>query len=102
MYNLSYDVVNDFEPVILLPATPLFIGTKAAVPAKDLRELVAWLKVNQDHASIGTSGIGTSPHVAAVMFKNLAVSNAQIVHYKGGAPALQDLLGGQRVLIPRS
>ncbi|MEI7739839.1 MAG: tripartite tricarboxylate transporter substrate-binding protein [Betaproteobacteria bacterium] len=95
MYNLSYDVVNDFEPVILLPATPLFIGTKAAVPAKDLRELVAWLKVNQDHASIGTSGIGTSPHVAAVMFQNLAGSNAQIVHYKGGAPALQDLLGGQ-------
>ena len=95
MYNLNYDVLNDFEPVILLPATPLFIGTKAAVPAKDLRELVTWLKANQDRASIGTSGIGTSPHVAAVMFQNLVGSNAQIVHYKGGAPALQDLVGGQ-------
>lgn len=99
LYTLQYDVVNDFEAVALLPATPLFIGAKAAVPAKDLRELIAWLKANQDRVAIGTSGIGTSPHVAAVMLQNLTKTNSTLVHYKGGAPALQDLVGGQIDLV---
>lgn len=99
LYSLTYDVLTDFEAVILLPSNPLMIGAKAAVPAKDLRELVGLIRSNPDKVAIGTSGIGSSPHVAAVMLQTLAGANLQIAHYRGGAPALQDLLGGQIDLV---
>jgi tripartite-type tricarboxylate transporter receptor subunit TctC len=54
IYNLNYDVVNDFEPVILLPENPLFITSKKAVPAKNLSELVAWIKANKDGVLVAT------------------------------------------------
>jgi tripartite-type tricarboxylate transporter receptor subunit TctC len=95
IYNLNYDVVNDFEPVILLPENPLFITSKKAVPAKNLSELVAWIKANKDGVLVATSGVGTSPHVAGVMLQHLTGGQVQLVHYRGGAPALQDLIAGQ-------
>jgi tripartite-type tricarboxylate transporter receptor subunit TctC len=95
IHNLQYDVVTDFEPVVLLPANPLFIAANGAVPAKDLKELVAWLKANEDKVSVATSGAGTSPHVAGVMLQKITDTRLQMVHYRGGAPAIQDLLSGQ-------
>ena len=95
IYNLNYDVVNDFEPVILLPENPLFITSKKAVPANNLSELVAWIKANKDGVLVATSGVGTSPHVAGVMLQHLTGGPVQLVHYRGGAPALQDLIAGQ-------
>src|SRR5215470_4221350 len=71
IYNLNYDVVNDFEPVILLPENPLFITSKKAVPANNLGELVTWIKANKDRVLVATSGVGTSPHVAGVMLQHL-------------------------------
>ena len=62
IYKLDYDVVADFEPVVLLPDTPLLIASKRAVPANNLQELIAWVKANGDKALVGTSGVGTSPH----------------------------------------
>ena len=94
IYNLNYDVVADFEPVVLLPENPLFITSKKAVPAKNLGELVAWVKASGDKVLVATSGVGTSPHVAGVMLQRLTGAPIQLVHYRGGAPALQDLLGG--------
>jgi tripartite-type tricarboxylate transporter receptor subunit TctC len=95
IYNLQYDVVTDFEPVVLLPNTPLFIVTKGSLPAKDLKELVDWVKANPGKTLVGTSGVGTSPHVAGIMLQSLTGTPVQLVHYRGGAPALQDLLSGQ-------
>ena len=96
IYNLNYDVVNDFEPVILLPENPLFITSKKAVPANNLGELVSWIKANKDRVLVATSGVGTSPHVAGVMLQHLTGGPVQqLVHYRGGAPALQDLIAGQ-------
>ena len=93
--NLNYDVVTDFEPVVLLPENPLFITSKKAVPAKNLNELIAWVKASGDKVLVATSGVGTSPHVAGVMLQRLTGAPVQLVHYRGGAPALQDLMAGQ-------
>jgi len=95
IYNLNYDVVTDFEPVVLLPENPLFITSKKAIPASTLGELVTWMKANPDKVLVATSGVGTSPHVAGVMLQHLTGAQVELVHYRGGAPALQDLMAGQ-------
>jgi tripartite-type tricarboxylate transporter receptor subunit TctC len=95
IYALNYDVVTDFEPVVLLPENPLFITSTKAIPAKNLVELIAWVKGAAGHLLVATSGVGTSPHVAGVMLQHLAEAPVQLVHYRGGAPALQDLIAGQ-------
>jgi tripartite-type tricarboxylate transporter receptor subunit TctC len=95
IYNLPYDVASDFEPVVLLPENPLFMTSKKAIPANKLSELVAWVKANGDKVLVATSGVGTSPHVAGVMLQHLTGAPVQLVHYRGGAPALQDLMSGQ-------
>jgi tripartite-type tricarboxylate transporter receptor subunit TctC len=95
IYDLPYDVVSDFEPVVLLPENPLFVTSKKAIPARNLGELVEWVKANGDKVLVATSGVGTSPHVAGVMLQHLTDSHVQLVHYRGGAPALQDLISGQ-------
>jgi tripartite-type tricarboxylate transporter receptor subunit TctC len=95
IYALNYDVIADFEPVVLLPENPLFITSKRTIPANNLIELIAWLKVTGDKVLVATSGVGTSPHVAGVMLQHLTGAPVQLVHYRGGAPALQDLIAGQ-------
>src|SRR5580704_16043810 len=61
IYKLDYDVVTDFEPVVLLPAAPMVLLTKKANPATNLKEFIAWLKANPDKASFGTAGAGSPP-----------------------------------------
>ena len=95
IYSLSYDVVSDFEPVALLPGTSLLLGAKNGLPARDLPELVSWVKENQDKLSIGTAGIGTASHFAALLFQRLTDTRLQLVNYRGGPAALQDLLAGR-------
>jgi tripartite-type tricarboxylate transporter receptor subunit TctC len=95
IYNLTYDVLSDFEPVVLLPENPLFITSKKAIPAQNLAELVTWAKAAKEPLLVATSGVGTSPHVAGVMLQRLTGAPIQLVHYRGGAPALQDLISGQ-------
>ena len=95
IYALNYDVVSDFEPVVLLPENPLFITSKKTIPAKNLIELTAWMKAAAGNVLVATSGVGTSPHVAGVMLQHLTGAPVQLVHYRGGAPALQDLIAGQ-------
>jgi tripartite-type tricarboxylate transporter receptor subunit TctC len=95
IYSLSYDVVSDFEPVALLPGTSLLLGAKNGLPARDLPELISWVKENQDKLSIGTAGIGTASHFAALLFQRLTDTRLQVVNYRGGPAALQDLLAGR-------
>lgn len=95
IYKLQYDVVNDFEPIALLPGTSLLLGARAGVPAKNLLELVSWVKRNEDKVLIGTAGIGTASHFAALMFQRATGSKLQLVNYRGGPQALQDLLAGR-------
>ncbi len=95
IFTLPYDPLNDFEPVSLVAAQPLFVIAKKAMPAKDLMELVAWLKANPDKATQGTAGTGGASHLAGVFFQKATGTRFQLVPYRGSAPAMQDLLAGQ-------
>jgi tripartite-type tricarboxylate transporter receptor subunit TctC len=66
VFPLTYDVLNDFEPVCLMMNTPLLIVARKSMPAKNLKELIAWLKANPDKATAGTGGPGGASHVAGV------------------------------------
>jgi tripartite-type tricarboxylate transporter receptor subunit TctC len=96
LYNLQYDVLKDFEPVALLASNPQLIVSKSAMPAKNLNELIAWLKANPNKASQGTAGVGTPAHVSSVFFQRMTGVQFQFVPYcRGAAPAMQDLIAGQ-------
>jgi tripartite-type tricarboxylate transporter receptor subunit TctC len=95
IYRLSYDVLRDLAPVSLLSASPLMIVGKTALPANDGRELIAWLKANPNKASVATVGVGSAAHVCIIYFQSKTATELQVVPYRGGAPAMQDLLAGQ-------
>jgi tripartite-type tricarboxylate transporter receptor subunit TctC len=93
--SLPYDVVADFEPVVQLPAYPFMIVTPNSVPATNLQELIAWIKGNAASVTQGTVGYGTIQHMCGVIMQKQIGVSWQIVPYRGGAPAMQDLLSGQ-------
>jgi tripartite-type tricarboxylate transporter receptor subunit TctC len=93
--TLQYDVVADFEPVVLLPAYPMLIVSKNAVPAKDLKELIAWIKTDAGNITQGTVGYGTAQHLCGLSMQKAIGVNWQLVPYRGGPPAMQDMLAGQ-------
>ena len=69
--NLNYDVVKDFEPIALIGNTPWLFAVKNDLPAKNLPELIAWLKANPDKATFGTAGVGSPSHVGGVLFQQV-------------------------------
>lgn len=93
--SLPYDVLGDFAPVALISATPWLIAVKKDLPVSDLKGLIAWLKQNPDKASLGTAGVGSPSHIAAVLLQNLTGTRFQLVPYRGTALAAQDLVAGQ-------
>jgi tripartite-type tricarboxylate transporter receptor subunit TctC len=95
IYALPFDVLTDFEPIGLLVSNPQLVISKTALPAKDLKELIAWLKANQDRVSAGTAGVGSPSHITGVYFQKLTDIHFQFVPYRGGGPAQQDLVAGQ-------
>jgi tripartite-type tricarboxylate transporter receptor subunit TctC len=99
IYALQYDVLNDFEPVALLTNNSQLIVGKKTLPANDLKDLVAWLKANPDQALAGTAGVGSPQHIIGILFQNATGTRFRFVHYRGGAPAMQDLVAGQIDLI---
>jgi len=99
IYELQYDLLTDLEPVALLPSNPMIIVSKNAVPANDLKTLIAWLKENHGKVLVGTAGAGSGAHIAGVYFQNAIGTNFRFVPYRGTGPALNDLVGGQIDLI---
>lgn len=99
LYNLQYDLLKDLEPIVLLPSNYSVIVAKKDVPAKDLQELIAWLKANPDQASAATAGIGSIAHVASVYFENKIGVALRIVPYRSGAAALNDVVAGHVTII---
>lgn len=93
-YSLPFDLLTDLEPVALLTSYPMLLVSKNDIPAKNLKEFIAWVKANQDKASVGTIGVGSAAHVAGVYFENIAGVKLNYIPYRGAAPALQDLLAG--------
>ena len=92
-YTLAYDVVADFEPIALLADAPLLIVAKKAVPANNLKELVAWLKANPNK-SMGTVGVGSPVHLLGVLMQQQTGAQFELVAYRGASLAIQDLVAG--------
>jgi tripartite-type tricarboxylate transporter receptor subunit TctC len=96
-YSLPYDLVNDFAPIALLnKSTPIIVGRKT-FPANDLGELIAWLKANPNKASIAVPFLGA--RLVATYMQQQIETQLTLVPYRGGAPALQDLVAGQIDLV---
>jgi tripartite-type tricarboxylate transporter receptor subunit TctC len=94
-YPLQFDVLNDFQPVSLLTSSPLWIIGKTGLAANNLKELIAWLKAQDGKATAATVGAGSAAHMCLVYFAGETKTNMQYVPYRGGAPALQDVVAGQ-------
>jgi tripartite-type tricarboxylate transporter receptor subunit TctC len=92
-YSLQYDLLNDFAPIATLEKTALIILGSKTLPAKDLPELVTWLKANPNKASVGVVTAGM--RLLATYFQKQTGTQFALVPYRGSAPAMQDLLGGQ-------
>jgi tripartite-type tricarboxylate transporter receptor subunit TctC len=92
--KMDYDVFEDFQPVAMITTNPQIIVSKNEVPAKTLKELIAWGKAKGEPMTVGTGGPGTPAHVSGVYFQQQAGVPVQIIHYRGAAPALQDVMAG--------
>jgi tripartite-type tricarboxylate transporter receptor subunit TctC len=95
IYPLQYDVVKDFEPVALLMSGPNLIVSKNAVPASNLKELVAWLKANQTAVAHAHNGAGGVVHLCGIELQRITGASWPFIPYRGMAPALQDMVGGR-------
>ena len=92
--SLSYDTFKDLTPVAVLTRIPLVMLVNNTVPASNLKEFVAYAKANSGKLSYGSPGIGTSNHLYSEVFKDLTGIEMPHVAYKGGGPAMTDLIGG--------
>ena len=95
MGHLPYDIEKDFAPISFAAMFPVFIVAHSSVPAQNLQELIALAKKPGSNLSYGSSGNGGGTHLAGELFNMEAGTKLQHVPYKGSAPAMNDLLGGQ-------
>jgi tripartite-type tricarboxylate transporter receptor subunit TctC len=93
--KMPFDPAKDFVPVIFIATSPNILVVHPSVPANSPKELVAYIKANPGKLSYGTPGVGSSGHLAGEQFKQLHSLDIVHVHYRGAAPALQDLVAGQ-------
>ncbi len=93
--SLPFDVVKDFEPISLVADCPVWIVGRKELPANNMKELVAWLKANTGKATLGIAGVGGGADVLGTYFQRDTGTKFQFVPYRGGAPMIQDLVGGQ-------
>jgi tripartite-type tricarboxylate transporter receptor subunit TctC len=97
--QMPFDPVKDFEPVVYTHVVPLLLAVNPSVPAKNVRELTAWIKANPDKAIYASSGPGSSLHMAAELFMNMTGTKMHHVPYKGSSAAHPDLLAGRTAMI---
>ncbi|MEO6270843.1 MAG: tripartite tricarboxylate transporter substrate binding protein [Lautropia sp.] len=93
--KMPYDPLKDFAPISNVALTPYIITVNPAVPARTLSELVTYAKANPERINFGSSGKGTTPHLAGELFNTIAGTRITHVPYKGSAPMVADLLGNQ-------
>jgi tripartite-type tricarboxylate transporter receptor subunit TctC len=92
--NVAYDPVKDFTPITLVASVVHVLEVNAKLPVKNVKELVSYLKTNGKTLSYSSAGTGTSTHLEAELFKTMAGVDLIHIPYKGSAPALTDLVGG--------
>lgn len=96
--SLKFDLLNDFAPVAMIASNPQVIVSHLSVPAKNLKELIPFIRRNQKDVLIGTGGVGGASHMAGIYFLNRIGVRLQFVPYRGGAPAMQALVSGEIAL----
>jgi tripartite-type tricarboxylate transporter receptor subunit TctC len=95
IYNLNYDIQKDLIPVARLPQNPYIAVVRKDHPAKNFKELIAWLKANPDKATEGTAGLGSGQHISGVYFQKITGTKFQFVPYKSGsADIIRDIIAG--------
>jgi len=95
IYPAAHDAILEMLPVSLISATPMMLIGKSSLPAKDAKELIAWLKSNPGKASAATVGAGSAAHVCFLHFQQQTGTAFALVPYRGGAPIMHDLAAGQ-------
>jgi tripartite-type tricarboxylate transporter receptor subunit TctC len=93
--KMPYDQVKDFAPVILVAGVPNVLVVNPSLPVSSLQDLIAYAKANPGKLNFASSGSGTSIHLSGELFKVMTGADMTHVPYKGSAPALRDLMGGQ-------
>ena len=95
MMPLTFDLLGDLAPVVFVANSPQWIVARKDLPPRDLKEFVAWLKASPGKATAATVGPGSGSHMCGIYLQNSTGTQFQFVPYRGGAPAMQDLVGGQ-------
>jgi tripartite-type tricarboxylate transporter receptor subunit TctC len=93
--SIPFDASKDFTPISVVATVPNVLVVNPSVPVKSVGELIAYARANPRKLSYGSTGSGATPHMAAELFKSMAKVDMLHVPYKGAAPAISDLLGGQ-------
>lgn len=93
--KLNFDFIRDFAPIVTLVSQPLVLVVNPSVPANTLPEFIVYAKANPGKINVASAGNGTPPHLAAERFKMMAAVDITHIPYRGGAPAITDLLGGR-------
>src|SRR5580704_1579978 len=95
IYTLDYDIIKDLQPISLLAYSPLWVLGKSTLPPNNVTELIAWTKSQSQPITVGTVGTGSAAQLCSIYFAQKTGAHFQYVPYRGAAPALQDLIGGQ-------
>ena len=95
LYKLDFDLLGDLTPIAELAYEPLLICVKNALPVKNLKELIAWLKENPGKATVGIPGAGSTGNLAGISFQKATGTSFQFVPYRGDGPAVVDMMAGQ-------
>jgi tripartite-type tricarboxylate transporter receptor subunit TctC len=94
-HNLPYDFIKDFAPVGLVGTVPNVLIVNNTVPAKTVPELIAYIRKHPKQVNFGSAGIGSTEHLAGELFRSMTGTEITHIPYKGGAPMMADLMGGQ-------
>jgi tripartite-type tricarboxylate transporter receptor subunit TctC len=97
--KLPYDAVRDLAPVVHVTNTPFMLCVHPSIPARTVKELVAFAKARPGQVQYGTAGNGSGAHLFTELFRSIAGIELQAIPYKGAAPALNDLVGGQTAFV---
>jgi tripartite-type tricarboxylate transporter receptor subunit TctC len=95
IYPLTFNILDDLEPLAYIATNPQLLVSRKDLPAADLKGLVEWAKANSDKVTAGTAGVGAASHIGGLYFEQKTVAKLRFIPYRGGGPALQDVVAGQ-------
>ena len=95
IYPLPFNILDDLEPLAYIATNPQLLVSRKDLPAADLKGLIEWAKANSDKVTAGTAGVGAASHIGGLYFEQKTGAKLRFIPYRGGGPALQDVVAGQ-------